>query len=197
MAQRRERNKEKTQAAILKAAKRAFSRKGFRGTSVHDIELGSKVSKGLILHHFGSKAGLYKAVRESLAEDYAASLADLRPTRENMDRIVESLIRAVFLHTKGKDDFRRIALWTYLEGARQIPEAEMRFIKSLIASVRAGQAAGKLRTDIDARILPFIVKGAVDFWIQQGSLIERLGGEGEPALDDDSVIKALSRLMTV
>jgi AcrR family transcriptional regulator len=200
MGERRERNKEKTQAAILRAAKRAFSAKGFRGTSIHDIELGSKVSKGLILHHFGSKEKLYRAVRESLNAEYYASLAALERPRGD-PAISKTAIRAALRHTKENDAFRRIALWTYLEGRASRAaerggrgsESDRRFVEALAAAVREGQAAGYLRKDLDARILPFIIKGAIDFWIQQASLVEQLSGDG--ALDDEAFVEALARLV--
>ena len=200
MAVRRERNKEKTQEAILRAAKRAFSAKGFRGTSLHDIELGSKVSKGLILHHFGSKEKLYRAVRESLNAEYYASFAALERPRGD-PAIAGAAIRAALRHTRDNDAFRRIALWTYLEGrtsrrAERVArgsESDKRFVEALAAVVREGQAAGFLREGVDARILPFIIKGAIDFWIQQAALVEQLGGD--EALGDEAFVDALTRLI--
>lgn len=198
MAARRERNKDKTRATILNAAKLLFSQKGFKGTSIHDIEIASKVSKGLILHHFGTKELLYTAVRESLTQAYIASLSAFKPTKANLNRITESAVRASFMHTKENDDFRRVALWSYLEGMDESDEMEKLFTEALVATVKTGQAAGKLRSDINPLIMPFIIKGAIDFWIRKRSLIEYLveKDRGPKLLNDNDFIAALSALMT-
>lgn len=197
MAKRRERNKEKTRAAILKAATLIFSKKGFKGTSLHDIELASRVSKGLILHHFGSKEKLYRAVHESLNKDYAASLLKLGPVPYRSKMSPESVIRTALSYTKGNDDFRRVALWSYLEGKDRALETGKRIVETLVRAVKEGQAAGFLRKDIDARIMPFVIKGTIDFWIQQAPLVEQIakaGPEGPP-LNDEALVSALAALM--
>ena len=197
MTKRRERNKEKTQAAILAAAKRIFSKKGFKGAAIHDIELASKVSKGLILHHFGSKEKLYRAVHESLNGDYARSLSALNSLPGRSRPSAEAVIRAALLYTTGNEDFRRVALWSYLEGKDQSSAMGRAVAEGLIAAVKEGQAAGYLRKDIDARIMPFVIKGAIDFWIQQAPLMKEIAKADPdgPPLDDEALVCALAALM--
>ncbi|MFL5493142.1 MAG: TetR/AcrR family transcriptional regulator [Gemmatimonadales bacterium] len=64
MAQRREkeRNAERSRAAILQAAERLFARKGYEATSLTDVGAAAGVSRGTPGYFFGSKAELYRAV---------------------------------------------------------------------------------------------------------------------------------------
>jgi hypothetical protein len=58
---------EGARAAILKVATRIFASRGFVGASMRDISGAAGIKKPLIYHHFGSKAGLYAAVKQNLA----------------------------------------------------------------------------------------------------------------------------------
>ena len=69
----RVRDPEGTRAAVLAAAERLFAEQGFANTSLRDISCTSGVSHPLIHHHFGSKEGLYQAVKRRLVENSAAS----------------------------------------------------------------------------------------------------------------------------
>jgi len=54
--------KGKTQLALIHAAGSLFARNGFDATSIRDICAAAKVNNAAVNYHFGSKAGLYKAV---------------------------------------------------------------------------------------------------------------------------------------
>jgi TetR/AcrR family transcriptional regulator len=196
MNTRRTRDKDKTVQAILAAAKHLFSERGLYGTSVRDIENASGVSKGLILHHFGTKERLYAAVQDLLAQEYIATMATQRQSSDNFQEMVAAAIRNSFMHTKGDRDYRRISLWSYLEGQERNTELEQRFSMALIAAMRAGQQSGLVREDIDAFLMPFIIKGAIDHWIQKEKLVQELTADEEnrEGDSDERLIDALTRL---
>ena len=194
---RRTRDKDKTVQDILKAAKHLFSERGLFGTSIRDIENASGVSKGLILHHFGTKEDLYAAVQDMLAKEYIDMMsAQRQQSSEDFQKMVTSAIRSSFMHTKGNRDYRRISLWSYLEGKERNTELEQRFRMALITAMRAGQQSGLVRDDIDAFLMPFIIKGTIDYWIQKEQLIEKLteDDKNQEAGLDDRLIDALTRL---
>jgi TetR/AcrR family transcriptional regulator, repressor for neighboring sulfatase len=63
------RTPEETRRLILDAARAAIARSGPEGLRLHDIGVAAGVSHPLILHHFGSRAGLVRALtREASAE---------------------------------------------------------------------------------------------------------------------------------
>jgi TetR/AcrR family transcriptional regulator len=191
MTKRRSRDKEKTRAEILAAAETLFARSGYSGTSIDAIASASGVSKGLILHHFGTKEGLYKAIREKLNAAYAEDIAASGKGGGDRAALLEAMLRATLSHTIENDAFRRIGLWSYLEGIDETGEQEKRITEGLVTAIKAGQSAGLIRGDIDPFLLPFIIKGAIDFWIRKRRVLREIGGPE----DRDALVHALAKLM--
>jgi AcrR family transcriptional regulator len=196
MSERRVRDKDKTIQDILSAAKELFSQYGLHGTSIRDIEMTSGVSKGLILHHFGSKEKLYVAVQDELISDYVTRMEKVRSDESDFRRLVAATIRNSFRHFKDNLAYRRISLWSYLEGLERNNELEERFIKALVSAMQAGQQSGLVREDIDAFLMPFIIRGTIEYWIRKEGSIRRIAaGLDDPQIgSDDRLIDALSIL---
>jgi AcrR family transcriptional regulator len=196
MSERRVRDKDKTIQDILSAAKALFSENGLHGTSIRDIENTSGVSKGLILHHFGSKERLYAAVQDQMILDYVTMMAKVRSDESDFRRLVASTILNSFQHFKRDRAYRRISLWSYLEGQERSSELEERFIRVLVTAMQAGQQSGLVREDIDAFLMPFIIRGTIEYWIRKEESIRRIAtGAGDPQIGlDDRLIDALSIL---
>jgi AcrR family transcriptional regulator len=53
---------------ILDAARTTFGNRGFDATSIAEIGAGAGISKSVLYHYFGSKAGLYEALLEHDAQ---------------------------------------------------------------------------------------------------------------------------------
>lgn len=194
--QRRPRDKDKTIQDVLIAAKNLFSEKGLYGTSIRDIENASGVSKGLILHHFGSKEKLYSAVQDMLAQEYIAMMDKQRQKSKDFKELVAAAVRNSLIHTKNSPEYRRITLWSYLEGHERNTDLELRFRMALIEIMRDGQQSGLVRDDIEPFLMPFIIKGTIDFWIQKKKQIQELTeiGEDQEGELDEILINALTKL---
>ena len=59
----------RSMADILKVATAEFADKGLSGARIDEIAAATRTSKRMIYYHFGSKRGLYDAVRERLGGD--------------------------------------------------------------------------------------------------------------------------------
>jgi AcrR family transcriptional regulator len=66
--------REKTQAAIIKAARRIFGERGFAATTIDNIAAGARVAKGAVYHHFATKEAVFEAVFEQVSLDLVADL---------------------------------------------------------------------------------------------------------------------------
>jgi AcrR family transcriptional regulator len=66
--------REKTRAAIAKAAKRIFGERGFAATTMDDIAAGARVAKGAVYHHFPTKEALFEAVFEQVSRELVTDL---------------------------------------------------------------------------------------------------------------------------
>ena len=77
----------------MKAARKEFAKAGYDGARVDIIASKSKLSKGLIYHHFQSKDGLFQAVLEQLYAELSEAnkelyLEDFEPV-EGVQRLIE------------------------------------------------------------------------------------------------------------
>jgi AcrR family transcriptional regulator len=66
--------REKTKAAIVKAAKRIFGERGFATATMDDIAAGARVAKGAVYHHFPTKEALFEAVFEQVSRELVTEL---------------------------------------------------------------------------------------------------------------------------
>jgi AcrR family transcriptional regulator len=197
MAERRQRDKDQTIHDILVAAKRLFSENGLHGTSLRDLEEASGVSKGLILHHFKTKENLYAAVQDLLIQEYTEQMAARREDSKDLLEMITNAIRESLSYNKSHTEFRRIALWSYLEGQDRISKLGKRFTASLIEGMRMGQQSGLVRDDIDAFLMPFIVRGTIDYWLRTASLRKEMSKETQnyAGRSDEELVSALVKLM--
>jgi AcrR family transcriptional regulator len=197
MNDRRQRDKEQTVQDILKAAIDLFSQKGLHGTSLRDIEKASGVSKGLILHHFETKENLYAAVQDSLNQAYVSWMAARRDASKDLHNAIETGIAGSLSYLRANKEFRRSVLWSYLEGQERTTDLDKRFTASLIESMLVGQEIGLVRDDVNVTVLPFIIRGAIDYWIRKGSLLGEIYGEtkNQEAVSDEDLVDALVKLM--
>jgi AcrR family transcriptional regulator len=197
MKDRRQRDREQTVQDVLIAATRLFSMKGLHGTSIRDIEKASGVSKGLIMHHFETKEKLYAAVQDYLNQTYIAWMAAQRAVSRDLLTAIETGIKGSLTYLKTNEEFRRIVLWSYLEGQERTTELDKRFTASLIEAMQVGQEDGLVRDDVKAFVLPFIIRGAIDYWIRRESLRGELYAEtqSDNELSDEDLIDTLVQLM--
>jgi AcrR family transcriptional regulator len=64
-------------AAIVEAAIKVFSEKGFRGTTTRELAAAVGVSEPVLYQHFGTKGELYAAIIDSKSHDVEKVVADL------------------------------------------------------------------------------------------------------------------------
>jgi len=75
-----------TRAALVKAARILFGRRGFRATTIDQIAESAGVAKGAVYHHFPTKVNLFEAVLESVSEQIADEVR--RSARDESDILV-------------------------------------------------------------------------------------------------------------
>lgn len=72
-------------AAIVDAAIKVFSEKGFRGSTTRELAAAVGVSEPVLYQHFGTKSELYAAIIESKSQDVEQVVADLASYRDTDD----------------------------------------------------------------------------------------------------------------
>ncbi|HUO98389.1 MAG TPA: TetR family transcriptional regulator [Rhizomicrobium sp.] len=185
--------------SILDVARSVFAQHGFAGTALELVEKQSGVSKGLILHHFGSKLGLYEAVLEDAAEDYTAWLKRGAAFDAPFPELMRGTIRASYRYYKAHADMRRLRAWAQLQAVPFLNDTEERFTRALVDAVARAQAAGIVRADITAVQVPFLIRAVIDYRLGNLALVRRIereqGLKGKRA--EDQFVETLCRLFLV
>ena len=152
------------QRQILEAAVRVFARNGYHTSRVADVAAEAGVAHGLVYHYFPSKAALLEAV---FHETWQGLLEELRRLEGSGDSAREQLrkVAAIVLRTWRRDpDLIRVLVREVARSPQLQDQAEavgdvLGVIERIVAH---GQAAGELRSDLDARLSALIVWGALE-----------------------------------
>ena len=175
-------NVDSAREVILGAAEKLFAQKGFAGASMRALAGAAGVSQALIHHHFGTKRGLYEAMKCALGERCLASTVPALEPQDG-DAPGSTLERAMFRYAAWLNDnpnFRRISLWAHLEGD-ETPmgmSAEDHEMPAQVSALLSDlQAEGGMRADLDTSLFMLMVGGVVEHWVQhREQLAAFLGG---------------------
>lgn len=166
------RDPDRTRRSILEAALVEFSLRGLAGARVDRIAESAAVNKRMIYHHFGNKAGLYRALMEQRLGAVTAAAA--RRGVALGDVLADRL--AAETHDS---HFVRLLMW---EALAEIPArdpddaARTTAWQGLVAELRERQAAGLLRNDVDAAELELSLVALVLFPIAFPQLTRMITG---------------------
>jgi len=145
---------------------RVFAKKGFEAARVSDIAREANVAYGLVYHYFGSKEdvldsivrehlGILESVVESIdaqklpVEDKLAGIASFML---DSYRVAGDIVRVLLLET------RRSSLLAATPRAQAIEAVFARIERML----KTHQADGTLRADVDARMVSYVLLGALE-----------------------------------
>jgi AcrR family transcriptional regulator len=81
---------------LLQAAETSFASLGFRATTIRGIAEAAGVNHTLVIHHFGSKAALWKAVMKRLAVYLRPFIENLRGLHEKTEIPIRERIEKAF-----------------------------------------------------------------------------------------------------
>jgi AcrR family transcriptional regulator len=153
-----------TRARIREAALDLFARDSVAGTSVRSVAARAGVSPSLVIHHFGTKAGLRRAVDDAVLTTFGSALAgvDLTGTAEE---VTDRLNRAISGIIGGERAVREYIGHSLVEAS----EASQRLFDELTDLIRGGlevlEGTGVIRAGTDrtwrAYAILFIVLGPI------------------------------------
>lgn len=151
----KERNPEKSKAAILLAAENEFAEKGFWGARVDEIAKQSDLNKRMIYAYFGDKEGLYNQVLQhaySKMEEIENKLV-----LKNLEGIelVKNIISTYFDFLYNNPNFVNILMWENLNKGDNLKRLENSVIKRktisyFINAIEQGKCDGTFSKKIDS-----------------------------------------------
>ena len=149
------RDPQRTSAAILAAAVKEFSEKGFGGARINTIAARANINKRMLYHYFGGKDALYLAVLEGAyvairSAETRLHLADRDPV-EGMRELIQFTWRYFldhpeFLSLLATENLHRAR---YLKRSARIFDLHSPFIAQIATLLRRGAESGQFRSDTD------------------------------------------------
>ncbi len=189
------RDPESTRNTILDTAERLFLERGFSAVAIAEIARTAKITKSLIHHHFGSKEGLWSAVKtRRFAEYHNRQLAMLRSYDGNESLLHDSMI-AYFRFLETNPQMVRLASWIALEGKTPCPAQQDELYTLGIQRLEELQQQGTLRTDIPAAFILISFLSLIQGWFRANQTQElALMGLESGAEVNERYLEALLKL---
>ncbi|MGH9380696.1 MAG: TetR/AcrR family transcriptional regulator [Thermoanaerobaculia bacterium] len=186
------RNAEATRTAILDAAERLFLERGPAAASMSAVAQAAGVTKSLIHHHFGSKEGLWTAVKDRRFEVYAELQRRLLTEPTSTADLLKRSMEAYFRFQSKNPEFARFRSWLRLETQDSPPFGQGEELVRLgVAKVREAQERGELRSDVHPFSILTSLLGVIDHWFEDRpvrvALAETLAG----LPDDEAYLREL------
>lgn len=164
---RREKKKALTRQAIIDAAGKLFSMRGFDATSIDEICHAADVVKGTFYYHFKSKEDLVIELRRAMTsqlEEYV--IGELNSGKPPLDVLRDLMIRDARWTEQNEELAVIFISQIYMNRAASLknpdhPPSVLRgaLRRPVSAVVEAAQKAGQLRADLDAAELSEMIFG--------------------------------------
>ena len=153
---------------LVKLAAELFAEKGFQATTVRNIAEEAGILSGSLYHHFDSKESIVDEILAGFFNEimpaYQGVIDEGRDPRET----IAGLVRIAF----GTLEPHRAAItvmqndWNYLKGMDRfsyLTESEDEVEKMWVDTIKAGQARGLFRDDIDPKLTYRMIRDTV--WV--------------------------------
>src|SRR3954452_4789745 len=136
--------------AILAAALRLFTKKGYSDTSIHDLRMTSGASVGSIYHHFGGKAGVAAALYAETLRGYQQGVLDLireePQPRDGIEGIVRHHLSWIAQHPdEARFLFGTRAAEVLLASRKELRAMNRTFFKEVFGWLAEQGDAGRIR----------------------------------------------------
>lgn len=157
---------------ILAAARQEFGQRGYAGGRVDRIAQRAGVNKQLIFYYFGSKAGLFGAVIESVSRDVTAAAGagdEPGPPLERLRAVAERVFDALVANAD------LVGATVVAAGAEHgsratLTEPLARLGETIRSVVSDGQGLGYVRDDVDPEIVArMVIATAVGSVVLEGA----------------------------
>ncbi len=174
-----------TRQAVLDAALRVMSRRGYAATRLDDIAAAARVSRGAIYHHFGGKLELFMALIEDASvvssRATAQAIAEGGDFLEITRRVLQSTLD-LLAHDARFRGASALLLFSSHNTTELAPlrrsreQLALAQLEQVTGFFRMGAAQGAIRADIDpavaARAFLAYQNGLILLWVTSPGLID-------------------------
>lgn len=151
----KERNPDKSKAAILLSAEHEFAQKGFFGARVDEIAAKAQINKRMIYAYFGDKEELYNQVLLNTYSKMEEVESDLVKQNLQGTELVEKIISTYFDFLYNNPNFVSILMWENLNKGNYLKKIENTTIERktilyFINAIENGKSCGIFKNGIDS-----------------------------------------------
>jgi len=153
--ERSARNPAKSSAAILAAATREFTEKGFGGARINDIAARARINKRMLYHYFGGKEALYVAVLENIYIGIRSAEGTLDLGQRDPAEAMRELTLFTWRYFLDHPEFlsllntENLLRGKFVKRSRRIIELHSPFVTLLAGTLARGVEKGEFRAGID------------------------------------------------
>lgn len=104
--------RERTREVLLDAAMMSLVEHGYAGTTTQRVQERAQVSRGALLHHFGSKAELFVAATQHIADRRLARIREIASQAQGQPNARPQVVRAMRDAMTGAPFLAAMELWT-------------------------------------------------------------------------------------
>jgi AcrR family transcriptional regulator len=153
---------------LVKLAAELFARKGFQATTVREIADEAGILSGSLYHHFDSKETIVDEVLSTFLDDLIARYRAALESGSDARTVLSEMVRIGF----GTLEPHRAAItvmqndWNYLrqfERFNYLVKAEDEVEQIWVSQIKAGQAAGLFRSDVDPKLTYRMIRDTI--WV--------------------------------
>jgi TetR/AcrR family transcriptional regulator len=171
---------ESSRSRLLQAARAEFAEHGFDGVPLQAIAERAGVRRPTLLYHFESKELLYRAVIESVVDDWATETERAISTGLRGFEQVAALVDAAFRLFERNGDFVRIVRREAIEGGGRMEEQMAEFLRPFLDDavrfLRREMRVGRLRRHDPVELMQ-VCYGTVSTYFSDARFRANLIGE--------------------
>ncbi|WP_113702409.1 TetR/AcrR family transcriptional regulator [Nonomuraea lactucae] len=168
---------------LVKLAAEIFARKGFQATTVREIATEAGILSGSLYHHFDSKETIVDEVLSTFLDDLIARYRAALESGSDPRTVLSEMVRIGF----GTLEPHRAAItvmqndWNYLrqfERFNYLVKAEDEVEQIWVSQIKAGQAAGQFRSDVDPKLTYRMIRDTIWVavrWFRPGGRLNTAG----------------------
>lgn len=169
---------------ILAAARLIFGQYGLAGARLDMVAREAQCTKGLVVHYFGSKKGLWNAVLTyylGMGESSRFLSGATVPDAHTLDEFLQRTFRFFQTHP----DFNALAHRAATEHDAEVPEGFVQLIRRAQSAFALAQEQGLINAQIEAPTGHLMVHLLISGWFSYRDVFARTRGRPRATTDDD------------
>lgn len=184
---------------ILEEAEQRFAAGGYGGTSLSSVAKAAGLGNAGLLHHFPSKAALYRAVLEAVGADIDARMSSaMADIGDPVDRL-RALTRVLVQLGEDRPTALRLVMHEFLDDNGRLERAAVLplagAVRTTVGAIRDAQAAGGV-VDGDPLALVARLHGTIFYGLLGRTVLGRIHADPVPGWGERLVDAALEGLIT-